>query len=232
MAPVKKRLERSAKKVNPPKVSFPKLEAGDYVRLVILRKSKIDKIYQQWSDEVFEVSSARKDNTYKVRNIGGREDGQVRKFVYQRDYLKEVPTETGDHAKKDAEQESKKEEEDREQQEKEDEEMRQLQAQRRRERETLQYGFDQWQDFFAKNKDFTFRINKDKYKVHSVFRLTRTEKKSVSVSEGRNKIWIAFYEEKERRPRSRQETSKDKVLTTNFVKETLLLQNYRVNHEK
>ena len=99
---VKKRIERKAKKVNPPKVSFPKLEVGDYVRLVILRKSTIEKIYQQWSNEVYEVSSVRKDDTYKVRDIGGKNDGNVRPYIYRRDYLKKVPTETEEQVRKDA----------------------------------------------------------------------------------------------------------------------------------
>ena len=93
---VKKRLERAAKKVNPPKVSFSKLEVGDYVRLVILRKSTIEKIYQNWSNEVYMISSVRKDDTYKVKDIGEKNDRKVQPYIYRRDYLKKVPKETGE----------------------------------------------------------------------------------------------------------------------------------------
>ena len=229
---VKKRIQREANKRNPPQRTFAKIDKGSYVRLAILRKSNIDKIYQQWSDEVYEVVQVRKDNTYKIKNIGGKDDGKVRPYIYQRDYLLAVPEETGKEAKKGAEDETRKEQEERARSEMEQEEQRQRVAERRQERMSFNFDFDKWREFFDKNQVFEFKKGNAKYKVHSVFRLTRSEKKLVSESEGKNKIWVAFYKARQSRPPTRREAEFDQVFTTNFVKNTLNLTNYSVNDEE
>jgi len=85
-----KRIKRGAGKYNPNDGVFTKLAVGDYVRLAILRKSPLDKLYQRWSDDVYVVTSARSNDTYKLK-----EGNNVLKYIYQRDYLLKIPAESG-----------------------------------------------------------------------------------------------------------------------------------------
>jgi hypothetical protein len=88
---IHERIKRGARKHNPNDGVFEKLEKGDFVRIAIMKKSQIDHQYQYWSNDVFVISMARKNDTYKISD----QDGEVLKYIYQRDYLKKIPEESG-----------------------------------------------------------------------------------------------------------------------------------------
>ena len=81
---VKERIQQSGGKNSLVERNFPPLEKGDFVRLAIIRKSPLEKLYEQWSSETYEVTQIRqtKPPTYKLKN---------KSFIYQRDYLLKIP---------------------------------------------------------------------------------------------------------------------------------------------
>lgn len=85
-------IRKSASKHNPSQGVFEELKVGDYVRLALMKKSKIQHQYQMWSDEVYQITSVRKNDTYRIKN----EKGDVLNYIYQRDYLLKIPVESGE----------------------------------------------------------------------------------------------------------------------------------------
>ena len=88
---VLKRIKKSAGKHNPHDGVFSKLAKDDFVRIAILKKSPLDKQYQRWSSDVYQINKARKNDTYKLRGAGN----VVLKYIYQRDYLLQIPDASG-----------------------------------------------------------------------------------------------------------------------------------------
>ena len=84
-------IKKSAGKHNPHDGVFTKLAKDDFVRIAILKKSPLDKQYQRWSDDVYQVNTVRKNDTYKLRGDGD----VVLKYIYQRDYLLKIPDASG-----------------------------------------------------------------------------------------------------------------------------------------
>jgi hypothetical protein len=119
------RITKASKKHNPHDGVFEKLEVGDYVRLAIMRKSKIEHMYQMWSDEVYVITMARKDDTYRVKN----QDGVEMKYIYQRDYLQQIPKEVGEKIIKKQEDMTAKRKEEMETKRLQEEEQRQIKYQ-------------------------------------------------------------------------------------------------------
>ncbi|GMI02295.1 hypothetical protein TrLO_g7401 [Triparma laevis f. longispina] len=231
---VKNRIQNMANKLTPNNFKFKAIEKGDYVRLVMLKKSEIDKVYQNWSDEVYEVAEARKNDTYKLKDIGGKDDGKVKPYVFQRDYLQLIPKETGDKYREDVKNETKKQQEERDRIEAEAEKKRQEVANKRKERETFNLGFEQWQNFFKKNKNFEFEYSEgNKMEVLEVFQVeSKVKKKNKNKKVLVKEIWIAFKEVGSKVKSRQDDDAFDERLTNGFVQNTLKLANYTVDVTK
>ena len=84
---VKERIQKSGGKNSLVERNFPTLSVGDIVRLAIIKTSELDKLYEQWSEESYELSQVRKTTppTYKLKG---------KSYIYQRDYLLKIPKES------------------------------------------------------------------------------------------------------------------------------------------
>ena len=103
----------------------------------------------------------------------------------------------------------------------EQEELRQRQLKRRRERDTLQYGFEQWKKYFGENKDIEFTYEGFKLKSFQVFRPSRQEDAQLE-KKNRGKIYLSAYPatSKKRPKRRTYEDMTDIQLNDNFIRKT------------
>ena len=94
---VVEKIKKASQKVNPAPGFFPPLKKGDYVRLAILKKSPLEKLYHNWTKEIFIITQARKNDTYKIArpNLKGETLTSFTR-LYQRDYLYKIPLESAE----------------------------------------------------------------------------------------------------------------------------------------
>jgi len=116
---VLEKIQKSANKVNPPAGTFPPLKVGDFVRLAILKKSPLDKLTHNWSQDVYRITHARRNETYRIAIPLVDGSMKPKKYIYQRDFLYKIPKESAEKQLKDEidrDEEAKKEQFEREQQ--------------------------------------------------------------------------------------------------------------------
>ena len=65
---VKERIVKSSDKLTLQERKFPEIKVGDFVRLAIIRESKLQKLLENWSGETYVVEQVRKTTppTYRI----------------------------------------------------------------------------------------------------------------------------------------------------------------------
>ncbi|GMH68843.1 hypothetical protein TL16_g05020 [Triparma laevis f. inornata] len=179
---VKERIEKSGRKNSLVERKFPPLSVGDFVRLAIIKTSDLDKLYEQWSEESYEVAQVRKTTppTYKLKG---------KSYIYQRDYLLKIPKESEEERKKKEKELTKKQEAEKQKKIDEQEATRQT-AQRNRELAKLtkqkKYLYDVGQKLLFSKEWFE---KHDKSLVKEFGARTRT---GVISSKSKNNYYIKF----------------------------------------
>jgi len=231
---MKGRINVQADKIQPKNRQFEDIVKDDYVRIAVIRRSKIEKKYQNWSEKVYQVSQVRKDNTYKIIDIGGKNDGKVRPYIYQRDYLHKIPKETGIAFREEVEKMNAEEKERLATKEAEEEILREELRKKDEERLTLKWDFDKWTKYFAENKELTFQIPKGrqiKYKVLNLYKISSIDNYKEKYPKKVHKDWIlnVYRASRKRKPALRNENQYiDVIFKDSFVKNWLKMTNHSI----
>jgi len=206
---VKERIVKSSDKLTLQERKFPELKVGDFVRLAIIRESKLQKLLENWSGETYVVEQVRKTTppTYRIEG---------KSFIYQRDYLLLIPRESELKRRENAKTKSDKEKKEEEEKIKKQEETRQSQQRAKEmqisDKKRYTYDVKQWNNFFRDN-DVRFNMKEKRFKIHGAFIDDKAKK---------NVIKITYHDEKEKRLK-RTDAMLNRALTRQFLDELGLI---------